>query len=928
MFRGLDLIIESILPDKQCFWGIICANEIFISIYGVIFTILISFGVYVYGLQDKTEKTALISISNISNVIKDSLIFFAFTFIALPEGLYQTVNFVLLIYLFKQIVIAFWQVRRFNENELSGEKVVREYKERIILEKLGSFKDNSARNKELNDLLKQRGVDRFVLNEHMASYDLIRANKKGYINDINIKNLFSNDTISKTPPLEQKNDKYYVPFDIAIGRRVKIDDILIGIKRQENNKPSLFLIEKMRSMISIIDDLDNPGDYLDAEIKGYFPKMFNFISSNNFKELELSLDELSKFVDLVITEPNNQVEIIESLNNDIIYPLQKHAFKCGDLDIIRTIVSFSLRYIYKSINENLNDSFKIFLRNLNVAFYQSFSLKDIGIRTNLQTTFFRWINELCKYSIQPQLEKGNTFYKNYAIGMLAIANDMLKLSYDKKDISTFRAVLNLVNTAFERDPYNFEMKFDIEEIIGFKKAVIFGFASWIYKNHAVNKANQFHIDVLKELFTVLSPTEIEAKNPINYYISLYIKTKDLFDNKSRDMDWTFGWESWGMPEGVVYTVTFREDLRNLLVDRMISVFVKNPKIKIEIDYGNYDQELSMMKKGGEFDPLVSRTTSSFVALSEIKDISFEVVKDFVYSLFNIISDKYDEDEKANLVKQTLDEDKFNKFGKENIKSYLDSRVLFKIGKFIKKSVPDKKFLGYNTILNKNQFVKETNVHYVHDDQFGTGLAKSEDNEILKNIFNKVAQKTIELSHLVDYIYNKLDFNFVVIWTRKNFDLNLYDQNKLFKPYWLEGRSEDGNGPYYKGRIGNKKVFVVYKTEGQENFEDVIFLFKTNSFSIEEHEPSVRKWKNELDILSLNITDDKSMHLEIKGLSNSNDDRGDIVTRWIKDKIINKGEEVSKNEDLKNKVVLRFYKSLNPDSIKVNEDGIEIIKPLP
>jgi hypothetical protein len=89
------LIISITNPDSEvCLAGIVCANDTFIAIYGVIFTIVISLGVYIYGLQNKDEKITLLKSTDIRGVIESSLGFFALTFLALPSPIYEVINFV------------------------------------------------------------------------------------------------------------------------------------------------------------------------------------------------------------------------------------------------------------------------------------------------------------------------------------------------------------------------------------------------------------------------------------------------------------------------------------------------------------------------------------------------------------------------------------------------------------------------------------------------------------------------------------------------------------------------------------------------------------------------------------------------------------------------------------------------------------------
>ncbi len=72
MWHDRIYLIQNIDP-QTCLAGLVCANDTFITIYGVIFTIVISLGVYIYGLQNREEKITLLKNTDIKGVIKNCL---------------------------------------------------------------------------------------------------------------------------------------------------------------------------------------------------------------------------------------------------------------------------------------------------------------------------------------------------------------------------------------------------------------------------------------------------------------------------------------------------------------------------------------------------------------------------------------------------------------------------------------------------------------------------------------------------------------------------------------------------------------------------------------------------------------------------------------------------------------------------------------
>mgnify|MGYP005607761435 FL=1 len=145
-------------PDlpPTCLAGIVCANGTFIEIYGVIFTIVISLGVYIYGLQNREEKITLLKNTDIKGVITTCLGFFALTFFALPSPVFETINFVFVGWILLRLLGAFNEIFKFNASELSGERAVKKFKEGVIQEKLIQFEDLKKKNERLNEGLERK----------------------------------------------------------------------------------------------------------------------------------------------------------------------------------------------------------------------------------------------------------------------------------------------------------------------------------------------------------------------------------------------------------------------------------------------------------------------------------------------------------------------------------------------------------------------------------------------------------------------------------------------------------------------------------------------------------------------------------------------------------------------------------------------------
>jgi hypothetical protein len=901
----------------MCLGGNICANDTFIGIYGAVFTIVISLGVYIYGLQDKSEKITLTKNTEIKKIITSCLGFFLLSFLDFPSPVYEFVNFTLVGGLIYYLFLAFGEVFKFNENELSGERAVKKFKEGVIREKLSEFKDLKTKNDLLNKALEEkRGgkeIERFLLEENDDAYHFIRAQSSGYITNIDLSVLFTKE-INQT---SSKKIFYYIPYSISNGAPVEFDDVILGIKKGEGQKIDE---DKLRSFISISEEFDNPSSYLEAEIRSYYSEMFALIQNEDAKGLELKLKEFSSFVNHFTDKVESYVSMIQFINDDIIFPLQKYSFKQGDIDCIRKVVSFSLGYIYQSLDKKSIQTFNIFLRNFGNAFYESFDL-DTKTQSEFYNIYFRWLTEVAKYSIKSRVKKDED-YVEYATNFLSSLNGWLKIAFDNKNINAFEKTLDFLNDTFSRESYEYNEDQPLDEIISTKKAVIFGFTAWVYKYYGGRKDEEFYKSALSKLLTALEKDPVyyhgNVQDNLNYYLSLYLQAVKISEGKG-----SFGWDSWGMPEGRAYTVTIRHDIKNLLTDRILKFVAANPAFNIDIKDGNYNDELSLIKEGNQqFDPLIDKTKDSFIATLTLTPTQFSAAKTKFYEVFSKVTEKYETNVRAKLIQQPLDDSKFNDFAKENFESYRKMRLLYRIQKFEKEAIKKKDGFGYNILLLKEQFVKETNVHYTNEDQFGEDLARSEDNKILESIYKKFPSITsIKKNEIGQFISSENNLTAIVLWV--NGYLNIGDTNpEDFKPYWQVADAKKDNGPHYQGSIKGVPVYIIYKFHEHKTYPDTIFAFKDKAFSVKEFEIEP---DNNFDASNTKQAESPSdgLTLSITNLSLLEEARTKIVEKWIEDDPTSVPNKEAKIEELKTKVVFKFYKGLSDASLILNDLKVKI-----
>lgn len=312
----------------------------------------------------------------------------------------------------------------------------------------------------------------------------------------------------------------------------------------------------------------------------------------------------------------------------------------------------------------------------------------------------------------------------------------------------------------------------------------------------------------------------------------------------------------------------------------------------------------------------------YISSNDLDEEKFLKVKTKIYSLFTQINQKYEQDQNINLMKKNLDSDKFKEFAEKNKESYDDFRVLSRIEKFISSDETKKDGVGYNTILSKEEFVKEPAVIYTNDNEFGNGLARSEDNEIIKKLLEKCEKRIdIDAKEVINHISKEEDFDYVVLWTENYFNIEDYNENNLFTPRWNIGEAKN-KGRFFQGTIKNKDVYSIYRPVEYNVQDNIIILLKKDAFEIKEFIPLVEE---SVDNKLIHEFGDKSIYMSVKDLSVSPEDREEIINQWISKGIIKESEKEEKLEELKISVVFKFLKGIDISSLNVDCNNIKVIR---
>ena len=226
------------------------------------------------------------------------------------------------------------------------------------------------------------------------------------------------------------------------------------------------------------------------------------------------------------------------------------------------------------------------------------------------------------------------------------------------------------------------------------------------------------------------------------------------------------------------------------------------------------------------------------------------------------------------------------------------------------------------LLPKEQFVKDTNIHYIDNGQFGENLAQSEDNKILELLYKKFKNiTTLKKNEIWNIIESESNVSAVVIWTNSHFNIAGNNVNN-FKPHWQEVNKLEKFGHSYQGSINNIPIYIVYKLREYKEYEDMLFIFKEPPFYVKEFEMAEDE---NVDTSNSKIKEDldNCLMLSITNLSLFDQERKKIVQNWIDKKSIDPSEQDAKIEELKTNVNLKFYKGLSLDDVDIIDSNTKI-----
>lgn len=896
---NIQEVISTPFNDKSECYFTFCLNSNFISLYAVIFTIVIGLIFYIYGEKDGDKKDALVNEIGVSTIIFVSIAGLILSSLNIPG--YYIFNLCILIYLFMSLIRSFIYMSKFNSSNISADDYTKKYQLKKVSEGIEEIRYNEKRNSILEtEIQSKTNFTRILIMKDLRSkFNIFVSNKTGIIEDIDLNLLneynLSNSTSSKEESFDVKKSEiekqYYLPYNIGIGSKVTKGQTLFGINNNfiENNKD--FNINKF---IKINANRLDPLRYLEKELRRSFSELSIEIRNNNDSVIKQELEKFREYIGVVQGKDKTSLSLLGSINDGFIYPLQEYAFKFGDFKTIKEIVSFSVIEIYKSFDEISEQKLDIFFNNLSISFWGSFILKDLTIKKNYQEMFSYWIYEIAEYHIKHGLKEDSenkNFYFESAYKLLKLLNNLIIGAYKKNDKDSFEKIKHIFESIFKNDYYDIEEQ---EKLYILKLKFIFGFVSCFIRE---NKNQEDYVNSFIYEFINSLP------NDINKLIELCIETLDLSKDNSINWD-NLSWyddSKLGIRSGFITTDT---DIVNFL-SQVVYYKLKNKSlININVDisderlvYNEYIKNISINEvfKDKGLDPEALNQTNK---------------------VFDNIKIDYDKKVKKNVGAQAINKEKIKTFFERNLEGYKYSSTINKNSIKNKIDTIPNKARGYNFFFYKERFIDNTNYYFSEDDdrKFGGDIGKSENNEILQAIYNLKGKgvEKVKLNSNKDYLnlikdnYKKYDS--CIIWNRnyihledfKNPDSDLKSRQQL--------KNKNQNLSYkYKDTLN---IYNVHPFQDQKYHKNSLFFFNKNDITITEFNPTKKEGAGVYSIIDNNY----SIMLSVTNLAE--------VNRETRDKILEHNNDM-KDEDLNSKVIFEIYKGAYLDKEKTDISNIKI-----
>lgn len=526
------------------------------------------------------------------------------------------------------------------------------------------------------------------------------------------------------------------------------------------------------------------------------------------------------------------------------------ALSSRNIDIIREVLLAPMRLMEYAIDHEDHLVFQQF-HHYPIYFYiNAYKEKNKGndeLSEFMYRRSWRYLTGLVDYHLEPKLKEGNypqEEFKKFAISIFKIFQNLLKISFDNRDILSFNTYLSKTSNLF-RDlakTRRFENN-DAEEVFEFLREkrgeIFFGMASWILfklENDKEDKKLKEFFDAIKQYL----PSDI--KNLTEVFLNVH----------NFDVESFWGWDNWELEEKdadgeFVHSIQVLEKLEKLYAVQLLTLM--QSKQNDEID--QLDLLQSEKLKDGQSRDLAILADGSRDLVKVLENIKntpdsweFILTKNAIEKVDKVkelLKKAKTSQGEADLKRKraiSISTEKISKFKEAVVKSFYENdsvRSVLEHYKLYENKV-DKIYsgkvgnLGINTIFDKAPFFDDTvkwHIHFIGEDDgfdFGRGMVNGENSDILKQF--KKEFKKINANEFESELVTLGEISDIVIITVNNASWRFFEEERRFgnyTPKWQMKTSENYPkeivGVY---KIGNQSIPIYGVYEGGS--KPAIFIF--------------------------------------------------------------------------------------------------------
>jgi len=795
-----------------------------------------------------------------------------------------------------------------------------------------------------------------------SNYYIFNIDKKGVISDIDIEKLKDFAEIIEKEAKSNgysfsKNDKYIKNLN-TMNKTESMNDIN-QFEEYETNKHrylkckfSDMVNENNNNLIYIEKKLINDQKKIE-ELQSMIGKIFIIKKDNNFTEemrrdlfyikdqvvgaiKNEELGKLEELIELYVNLAEGFLDYIDlymggySLKQatkekhsiwggwaevrwltDDIREIYEKAMNSNNKGIILRIGSLPVRIARLAINYYDHYLFSEFIPFIKIIYRKALKKDNKDIKDLMIDRSWRYLKETINFYIEPKLRKDNVkieekfILTDYVIYSFKVFQDLLKISFDYKDLSSFKKYTseaikildffqpskatqnveslkieleysNLSNDQKKKQIENLERQKALEKleskITNNRNQMFFGISSWLlYELKSNNNNETSYFDY------------IHKKLPSNL-----VKLTQIFIDLNQYENQNFwGWDRWeDRPDEGTYSIKTFENLKVFYIIKSLLILESksNNEIKeIELPYNRSLANL-INDEGNLIKTLnnISNNKESWEKIISIKAID---KVDTLKELLLKAKRRQEEQELELKRKKDISVSKVKEF-KDNIKEGFYTSVLIRnIFQYYELYIDQSSDLikketnrfGINIVDDKGAFIENWSVNYLNwGKNYGREIALGENDKLL----SMIAKNCEEVESFNKALDNFDKLNKIIILTSSRNVYSFLSDIKDFTPKWKNKKNNieinNFNG-FYKYNNYNIPIF----SPNCRTLTDYVFILNTN------------KLGNVIQYSPLNSGENKNLkddifYMDIKSFSNSNnknilEEMINNPPEWLKEK---------------------------------------------